>query len=204
MAYGTETLADYELLEMLLFIAIPRRDTKPLAKRLIARFGSLHGVFQAQRQTLKEEKIPPRAIAILQIPALAAQAMRAVEARQSLFLGNGRNIRLYTLDFLKDKTEPRTWILYLDHKNMLLRNEILPEPNELLPDDFQSIAIRVLDLHAAAMVILYRNTHYTATTLAQKTRALRKALEPISVCLHDGIVINGDGFVSLQQTGLLP
>ncbi|MXV43552.1 DNA repair protein RadC [Saccharibacter sp. 17.LH.SD] len=204
MEHGAETLADYELLEMLLFYAIPRRDTKPLAKDLLKTFGSLTALLQAPREALKEVGLSDQTVDVLRLPFLAAYSF-LLETPQNV------SIRLKDMDALKTYVERYSMtpphheihILYLDGRNHLLKDECLSGHPLSSPDRHQHIASRALEYHATALLVVHVAPDYSAVVLAQGARSLSLALMPLSIVLHDTILCGHGWMSSLKQEGLL-
>ncbi len=119
-----ETMADYELLEMVLFIAQPRVDTKTLSKTLIARFGSYAGVIAAPREELLEIKgIGESAVATLKIVQLAAQRLARAEVLDRPLLNNWDRLMDYLHALMARERVEQFRVLFLDTRNRLLADE---------------------------------------------------------------------------------
>src|SRR3990170_1444470 len=123
---GAEALADYEVLEFLLFSAQARGDTKPLAKELLARFGSLSAVLDAEPGALRQVKgISDAGIGALKIAALAARRMARSEVRQKPVLGSWQALLDYLAIDMAHLTVERVRVLYLDSRNRLVRDHLV-------------------------------------------------------------------------------
>ncbi len=206
LSRGAETLADYEILEMLLFLGIPRRDTKPLAKELINRFGSLSAVLTAEPEQL--ERIPelgPDAVAVLQLPRAAGLRLAAAEARERPVLNNWDRLLEYFDTALAGAVPGQLRVLLLDNRNRLLADEAVDDAPEQLP---RRVAGRALVLHATALILLRIVPEGPADkTLARREAALcaqvATALAALSITLHDHMLVGNGSWVSLRQKGLL-
>jgi len=117
---GPAALADYEVLEMLLFLGIPRRDTKPLAKELINRFGSLEAVLGAASDRLERAGLRPEATAVLRVPEEAARRLALAEARDRPVLNNWDRLLEYLDTGLAGAVPGQRRALLLDNRNRLL------------------------------------------------------------------------------------
>lgn len=207
LEHGTGSLADYELVEMLLFCVIPRRDTKPLAKALLQKFGSLVGLFQASREALREAGLKERAIDLFQLPAQGACAMAQLKAPTVPMLGDGERLKAYLTALPQPKSFCR--LLYLDSRNQLLCDEELVEAEHGLGNCVKSVATRALLLHATALIVVFVAPRSSALGLAQGVRGLMLELQPLSIVVHDGIMLGLDKaqgvtwMMSLYQEGLL-
>ena len=206
---GLEQFADHEALELLLYYAIPRRDTNPIAHALMDRYGSLSAVLAAPVEDLqKVEGIGESAAILLKlVPRLCAKARLADADRQELILNTASRAGAYLLERFYGEQNEVIYQLCLDRKGKLLACKKLGEG---------SIASAALDvrklvenaiLHSASSVVLAHNhpsgiaspsvEDYAATDRA------RAALETIGVALADHIIVADGDFVSLAESGYL-
>lgn len=206
---GLEHFADHEALELLLYYAIPRRDTNPIAHALMDRYGSLSAVLAAPVEDLqKVEGIGENAAVLLKlVPRLCAKARLADAGRQELVLNTAARAGAYLLERFYGERNEVIYQLCLDRKGKLLACKRLGEG---------SIASAALDvrklvenaiLHSASSVVLAHNhpsgiaspsvEDYAATDRA------RRALETIGVALSDHIIVADGDFVSLAESGYL-
>ena len=199
---GAHTLADYEILEMLLFACVPRKDTKPLAKGLIGHFGSLLDVFRAPTQALRTAGLKDNAIRVLRLPGVAAERLASSEQRERPTLSNWEQLTAYLAQALEGGIPGQFRLLYLDNRNRLLADEVAPETNSLA-DRNRAIAIRALALHATALIGFHIHPKERPADLSQSARQLDFAMRPLSITLHD-VLVTGEGRpVSFRQEGLL-
>lgn len=203
---GAEALADYELLELLLFRSIPRADTKPIAKALLARFGSLAEVLGAPRELLCEVKGVGQSVA-LELKIIAASAQRAMksEIRGREVLSSWQQVLDYCKAAMAFEDREQFRILFLDKKNTLIADEIqhvgtvdhtMAYPREVLR--------RALALSATAVILAHNHPSGDPTPSRadiDMTRAIIDALKPSGVTVHDHIIIGKKGFASMK--GLL-
>ncbi len=206
---GLEQFADHEALELLLYYAIPRRDTNPIAHALMDRYGSLSAVLAAPVEDLqKVEGVGENAAILLKlVPRLCAKARLADADRQELVLNTASRAGAYLLERFYGERNEVIYQLCLDRKGKLLACKKLGEG---------SIASAALDvrklvenaiLHSAGSVVLAHNhpsgiaspsvEDYAATDRA------RAALETIGVALADHIIVADGDFVSLAESGYL-
>ncbi len=196
-------LADYEILEMLLFLGIPRRDTKPCAKGLINQFGSLAAAIGADRAALLAAGLPPRAADALAIVKDAASVLAEPDAIRRPVLGDHQSLERY-LDIPERTAQPPGWSALLLNN----RNQLLAEPAwelEMAPDALARDLVRqALDGHATAAILL-RNAGPEAARIGASDRAVHAAVQragaPLAVVLHDVVVIGRGGWTSLRQRG---
>ena len=198
---GATALADYEILEMLLFLGITRRDTKPEAKRLINRFGSLAATIMAGHKLLRDAGLHQRAIEALELVAEAAVQLARAERVERVMLGNWTALEQYLDVPTRTLQPPGFSALLLNNRNQLLAEHRWP-PEVDAATLGREMLRHALERHATA-VILVRNRADAPAMLSGEDRDLHARLERIasalSVTLHDLIVIGrGDG-VSLRQ-----
>lgn len=193
--HGTANLADYELLEMLLFYVIPRRDTKPLAKELLQKFGSLTALSQASDTMLHDAGLTQRVAAVLKIPYLAARALAEEHTELSqIQLKNMTMLKRYFGSRLHEPIEEETSLLYLDGRNNLLKEERLTR-HQKISASHRLIATQLLDVQATAFIVVHIAPSHSAAVLAQEARGLAMALKPLSITMHD-VILFGAGWVS--------
>ncbi|MBS1102001.1 RadC family protein [Gluconobacter sp. Dm-62] len=199
---GASTLADYEILEMLLFAGVPRKDTKPLAKGLIGHFGSLVKVFRAPTQALRSAGLKDDAIRVLRLPGVAAERLASSEQRERPTLSNWDQLVTYLDQALEGGISGQFRLLYLDNRNRLLADEVAPDAETVTAGN-RAIAIRALALHATALIGFYVRPAQSPAELSQAARQLDFAMRPLSITLHD-VLVTGEGPPSsLRQGGLL-
>ena len=201
LTHGAETLADYELLEVLLFYAVPRRDTKPQAKALLAAFGSLGKLLQASPEQLKERGLSERLVTLLQLPVIAARSLMESDEDSPLQLGNGDALMRYLKGTLHRMTEPAIGLVCLDSSNSLILEEVLPAGS--LHALHHRIARVLLTCHATAVIIVYYHPQAPATALAPEVRGLKQALQALTITVHEGVLIGEGWHVSMSGAGLL-
>ena len=156
VAGGPEALPDYELLELVLFNAIPRRDTKPVAKRLIERFGSFAEVVNAPPERLKEVKGVGDA-AIMQLKLVRAGALRLMQGgiMQRPVLTSWTAVLDYCRAAMGFEAREQFRILFLDKKNRLIADEVQQEGTvDHTPVYVREIVKRSLELSASAIILV--------------------------------------------------
>lgn len=156
---GADALADYEVLEFLLFGARQRGDTKPLAKKLIAKFGSLPAVINADPVALKQVPgIGDASVGVIKIAAVAARRMARAEVRERPVLGSWQALIDYLAIDMAHLTRERVRVLYLDTKNRLVKDEHLGDGTV---DEAQvhprEVIHRALDVGASALILVHNH-----------------------------------------------
>ena len=202
---GADGLADYEILEMLLFIGIPRGDTKPLAKALINRFGSLEEVLSASPHALRAAAgLGLRAIVPLRLVEAASERLARAEQRNRPVLGSLAALAAYLER--ADDAGGGARILLLDNRNRLLADETSPVDLDPSPPALRAVLRRALALHATALLLIDRETAAREAPTRARGRAaaaLRDAASLLSVTLHDRILAGRGELRSYRAAGLL-
>ena len=205
---GAEALADYEVLEYLLFAAIRQADTKPIAKALLARFGSLARVLEAEPAALaKAPGMGEASAAALKAVALAARRMARSEVADRPVISNWHALIDYLNADMAHLTVERVRVLYLDSRNKLLQDhhvgdgsidEAAIHPREVIR--------RGLDLGAAALILVHN--HPSGSPEPSKadiaiTHRIAEAGRLLGITVHDHVIIGHGRHVSLKAQGLI-
>lgn len=205
---GPSALADYELLELFLFRTIPRQDTKPLAKALLAKFGTLDAVLAAPVQRLAEVKGAGPAVAqdLKIVQALLESASRA-ELKQRTIVSSWSQLLNYCRMSMAHEPREQFRVLFLDVKNQLIADEVLNEGTvDHAPVYPREVARRALELSATAIILVHNHPSGdpkpSAADLAI-TREIVAAANAVSVKVHDHLVIGRNGAESFKSLGLL-
>jgi DNA repair protein RadC len=189
-------LADYEILEMLLFLGIPRRDTKPQAKGLINRFGSLAGTLSAPAAALADAALPPRVIEVFEIVTEAAAALARSEPLDRVTLSDWDALDRFLDPPTRSIRPPGLSALLLNNRNQLLIEVRLEDGNPT-----QQLLRHALARHATA-AILVRNLADAAPSASKADRALLQAIQaaaaPLLVQVHDMAVVGQGAWISLR------
>jgi DNA repair protein RadC len=205
---GSDSLADHEVLEMTLFLALPRRDTKPVARALLTRFRSFAGCISATPQELREiEGLGDAGVAALKtIQAAALRLMRAELIDQPVLNSWQRLMDYLTAVLAREKVE-HFRVLYLDTRNRLIADEGQGRGTvNMTPVYPREIVRRALELNATALILVHNHPSGDPTPSAQDitmTRAIHAAAQPLSVMVHDHVIIGNGRWVSFRKEGLL-
>ncbi len=205
---GAEALADYELLEMLLFGAIPRRDVKPLAKQLIDQFGSLGGVLNADPLQLERRAgLSTGAVATIRLVAAMAQRMLREAVHDQPVMSNWNQVLDYLSLAMKYEPVEQVRLLFLDRKNRLIADEVQQRGTvDQAPAYPREVARRSLDLNASAVLLVHNHPSgdpQPSQADIQMTRDIAAALQAVGVTLHDHLVIGRAGHASFRSLGLM-
>jgi len=208
LAAGPNALADHEMLEMLLFLALPRRDTKPIARELLTRFGGFGPVVTASPGELRAvEGLGDAGIAALKLAQAAAWRLLHGELAAKPLLRSWEALTNYLRAALGHERTEQFRVLFLDARARLIHDEVMGHGTiNHAPVYPREIARRALELHASTVILAHN--HPSGSTEASRddiamTREVRRALQPLGVTLHDHLIVTGDLCISMQQQGLL-
>jgi DNA repair protein RadC len=205
---GPESLPDYELLELVLFSAIPRRDTKPVAKRLLERFGSFAEVINAPPNRLMEvEGVGMAAVTQLKIIRASALRLMRIGIMQKPVLTSWNTVLDYCRAAMGFEDREQFRILFLDKKNRLIADEVQQEGTvDHTPVYIREIVKRALELSACAIVLVHNHpSGDPAPSRADidMTRQIVEAAKPLGIAIHDHIIVGRQGHASLKALKLL-
>lgn len=205
---GGDALLDHEIVEYLLALAIPRRDTKPLAKQLIAYYGSFAALLAADAENIaRQPGMGETSTAALKIVQAAALRMLSAPVREMPVLASWQSLMDYLRADMAHLTTERVRVLYLNSKNMLIRDEIAGEGSiDQVPIYVREVIRRSIDLGAAAIILVHNHPSGDSSPSRQDitlTREIMEAGRRLGVNVHDHIIIGKDGFSSMRSAGLL-
>lgn len=205
---GDDGLPDYELLELLLFFAIPRIDTKPVAKDLLARFGSLAGVVNASAERLEEcERMDHFTLTLFKALRVFAGRLVREDLSERPVLDNWDKLVAYLRSMMAHRMVEQFRLLFLDRRNVLIADEMQHEGSiDHTPVYPREVVKRALALDASALVMVHNhpsNHPQPSKQDIEMTRHVRDALEKVGVVLHDHLIISRRGHTSFRQMGLL-
>lgn len=208
MEGGEEALADYELLELLLFQAKARGDVKPLAKQLIARFGGFAGAISAAPEALREVKdVGDATIAVLKSVRAAAVRLGREEVLESPVISSWDRLIAYCrASMAHDRTE-RFRVLFLDAKNKIIHDEVQQTGTvNHTPVYPREVVKRALEVGATAIIMVHNHPSGDATPSKadiEMTREVQRAAAALDITLHDHVIITRAGHNSFRSLGLL-
>ena len=205
---GGEALPDYEMLELLLFMARPRGDMKPLAKALLKRFGSYAAVISADPAALAEVKgVGDSAIAALKTVQAAALRLAREEVLNQPILSTWQKLMDYCRASMAFADSEQFRILYLNRKNVLIADEVQGKGTiDHTPVYPREVIKRALDLGAAALIMVHNHPSGDPTPSRgdiEMTREVREAGEKLGIQLHDHVIVGRRGHNSFKAMGLL-
>ncbi|HEX9168656.1 MAG TPA: DNA repair protein RadC [Roseiarcus sp.] len=205
---GPGALADYELLELILFRAIPRRDVKPLAKALIARFGSFAEAIAAEPQRLAEvEGMSAGAVAEFKIVEAAAQRFARGAVKKRLPMGSWSEVIDYCRMSMAFEGREIFRVLFLDRKNGLIADEVQGSGTvDHTPVYPREVMRRALELSATAIVLVHNHPSGDPTPSTQDVKMTLEIIavaKTLGVAVHDHIIVGRDGHASLKGMRLI-
>ena len=204
---GAEGFHDYELVEYLLALTIPRVDTKPLAKRLLADFGGIGPLLGASADILRREGLTDATIAALKIAE--ATALRLLEARieGQPVLSSWDALGDYLHAKMAHRRTEEVRILFLNAKNMLLANEALWQGSvDEASVHVREVIARAIALGATALIIVHNHPSGDPTPSSQDIRLTRDLVEAgrhMKVTVHDHVIVGAQGRTSMRAMGLI-
>ncbi|HYE50495.1 MAG TPA: DNA repair protein RadC [Azospirillaceae bacterium] len=205
---GPDALTDYELVELLLFQAIPRRDVKPLAKALLKAHGSLWGVVNAPADKLRTEfKLSDTVVAALRVVGAAALRMARQEVLGRPVLSSWQKLLDYCSGAMALEKTEQFRLLFLDRKNTLIADEVQQRGTvDHTPVYPREVVKRALDLGASAIILVHNHPSGDPTPSKadiEMTRAIATAATALGVTVHDHIVIGKGRHFSFKSSGML-
>jgi len=205
---GAAALADYELLELMLFRTIPRQDTKPLAKALLTKFGDLSAVLAAPVQRIAEVKGAGAAVAqdLKIVQAMLERAMRT-PLHQRPVISSWSQLVNYCRVALAHEPREQFRVLFLDAKNQLIADEVMNEGTvDHAPVYPREIARRALEVSAASVILVHNHPSGDPTPSQadiQMTRQVIEAARVFNLQVHDHLVVGREGTASFKALGLI-
>ena len=204
---GGKALLDHELVEYLLALAIPRRDTKAQAKELIARYGGIGPLLSASAEALKREGLSETVIAALKIAE--ATALRLLEARieGQPVLSSWDALCDYLHAAMAHSRTEQVRVLFLNAKNMLIANEAMWDGSvDEASVHVREVIARAIALGATAIIIVHNHPSGDPSPSQQDIRLTRDLVEAgrhMKVTVHDHVIVGATGRSSLRAMGLI-
>jgi DNA repair protein RadC len=208
LAAGSEAISDYEMLELILFRAIPQRDVKPLAKELLATFGSFSEVIAAPVERLNEvDGLGEAAIAELKIVQAAANRLVRGEVKARQVLSSWSNVLDYCRAAMAFESKEHFRILFLDKGNHLIADEQHQTGTvDHTPVYPREVVKRALELSATAVILVHNHPSGDPTPSRadiEMTKAIVEVAKPLGISVHDHIIVGKEGHASLKGLKLI-
>ena len=205
---GPDALLDHELIEYLLALALPRRDTKPLAKKLIHAFGGYGGLVTADAEAImRVGEVSEGAAAAIKIAQASALRLLKSSISERPVLGSWQALLDYLHADMAHQPIERVRVLYLNSKNMLIRDELLSEGSVDEAAVYVREVIRhALDYHATALILVHNHPSGDPSPSKQDialTRQIAEAARHLNIQVHDHVIVGTKGHSSLRAMGLI-
>ena len=205
---GGGGLLDHELIEYLLMTAIPRRDTKPMAKALLREFHDIGGVLTADPIALQRvDGIGETAAATIKIAQACALRLVQAEAMKRPVLSNWQALLDYLHADMAHHGVERVRVLHLNTRNMLIRDELMGQGSiDQAPVYVREVIRRAIDFGSAALILVHNHPSGDPSPSRADidvTRAIAEAGKRLGITVHDHIIIGTSGHVSLRAQGLI-
>lgn len=205
---GADALADYELLEMLLFLAFKKGDTKPLAKALINRFGSYAGVLSASPDLLfAEPGLGIHSVAAIRLVQASAIRLARAELADAPVLNNWDRLIAYLTMAMARESVEQFRVLHLDNRNRLIADEIASRGTVNHTQVYvRELVTRVVQTRATALILVHNHPSGDPSPSRddiEMTREVQRGIALLDVTLHDHVIIGKAGWLSFRREGLL-
>jgi DNA repair protein RadC len=204
---GAKAFHDYELIEYLLTLTIPRVDTKPLAKRLLGDFGGIGPLLGASADTLRREGLSDAAIGALKIAEATALRLLETRVEKQPVLSSWDALGDYLHASMAHRRTEEVRILFLNAKNMLLANEALWQGSvDEASVHVREVIARAIALGATALIVVHNHPSGDPTPSQQDIRLTRDLVEAgrhMKVTVHDHVIVGAQGRTSMRAMGLI-
>jgi len=204
---GPDGFHDYELVEYLLTLTIPRVDTKPLAKRLIDDFGGIGPLLGSSADTLRREGLTDPTIAALKIAEITARRLLETRIEKQPVLSSWDALGDYLHAAMAHRRTEQVRVLFLNAKNMLLANEALWQGSvDEASVHVREVIARAIALGATALIIVHNHPSGDPTPSNQDIRLTRELVEAgrhMKIVVHDHVIVGANGRSSMRAMGLI-
>jgi DNA repair protein RadC len=205
---GPDALLEHELIEYLLALALPRRDTKPLARKLIADFGGFGRLLSADGESIMRiGEVSEGAAAAIKIAQATALRLLESEVKDQPVLGSWQALLDYLRADMGAHPVERVRVLYLNARNMLIRNEPMSEGSvDEAAVYVREVIRRALEYHATAMILVHNHPSGDPQPSQQDIRLTREivdAARPLGISVHDHVIVGARTCASMRSLGLL-
>lgn len=204
---GLKGFSPHEVLELLLFFAIPRYDTNPIAHRLLDKFGSISNVFDASELSLREvEGIGDNAACLLKLIPDIARLYEESKNSVGIILTDTETIAQYIIPKFIGKNNENILVICLDQKGKLLASKFLSEGSiDRVSVNIREIAKYALDVQSSNIILAHNHSYGLALPSnadIMATEALVKALKPLSISIYDHFIVAQNDCVSMRDSGI--
>jgi len=208
MEVGGDALPDYELLELVLFRSIPRRDVKPLAKELVKRFGTFAEVLAAAPSRLMEtDGVSERVVTDLKIVEASARRLAKGEVAKRQVLSSWSSVLDYCRTAMAFMDREQFRLLFLDKRNALIADEVQQSGTvDHTPVYPREVIKRALELSASALILVHNHPSGDPTPSSADVKITREIIDmakPLGIIVHDHIIVGREGHASLKGLRLI-
>jgi DNA repair protein RadC len=208
MDVGGDAVPDYELLELVLFRSIPRRDVKPIAKELLKRFGSFAEVLAASPARLTEvDGIGESVVTDLKIVEASARRLAKGEVAKRPVLSSWTSVIDYCRTAMAFMDKEQFRLLFLDKRNALIADEVQQSGTvDHTPVYPREVVKRALELSASALILVHNHPSGDPTPSSADVKMTREIIEvakPLGITVHDHIIVGREGHASLKGLRLI-
>jgi DNA repair protein RadC len=205
---GPDAMPDYELLELILFRAIPRQDVKPLARSLIDQFGDLNRVITAPPARLRQiDGVGDAVIVELKLVEAASHRMARARVMHRPVLSSWAALLDYCHTAMSHLETEQFRVLFLDRKNVLIADEVQGQGSvDHVPVYPREVLRRALELNACALILVHNHPSGDPSPSQADiamTGTIQTAAQALGITLHDHIVIGKACEISFRSTGLI-
>jgi DNA repair protein RadC len=204
---GGDGMQDYEILELLLFNAIPRRDVKPLAKDLIARFKTLGNLLSAEPEALRKAGCSESTVAMLKLTRVGGLRLLKGDVMNKSVISSWQALLDYCHAAMQHNATEQFRILFLDRKNAVIGDEEQQRGTvDHTPVYPREVVRRALELQASALIMVHNHPSVDPTPSQadiEMTRLVREAAKAVGITLHDHVIVGRQGHTSFRGQGLL-
>jgi DNA repair protein RadC len=205
---GADALLDHELIEYLLALAIPRRDTKPLAKALLREFGGIGGLMAADWQAIgRVPGMGDTSVAAIKIVQATLLRVLKVRVAEQPVLASWQALLDYLRADMAQLGVERVRVLHLNSRNMLIRDEAMSDGSvDQAAIYTREVIKRAMDLGSASLILVHNHPSGDPSPSRQDidiTRQIVDAAKRLGIAVHDHIIIGASGHTSFRAQGLL-
>ncbi len=205
---GGEALMDHELVEYLLMLAIPRIDTKPIAKRLLHEFGGIAGLMTADAEAIRRSGgVGESAAAAIKIVQATTLRMLRDKVKDQPVLSSWQALMDYLRADMAHMTTERVRVLHLNSRNMLIRDEVMAEGSiDQAAISVREVIRRAIDLGSASIILVHNHPSgdpQPSRADISLTRDIAETGKRLGIGVHDHVIIGAQGHSSMRAMGLL-
>ena len=204
---GPDALLDHEIVEYLLALVMPRRDTKPMAKQMLNAFGGIGGLFAADAETIERAGFTETQAAAVKIVNAAVLRVLAAEVKARPVLSGWAALTDYLRADMAHRPVERVRVLFLDAKNMLIRDEAMSNGTVSEAAIYvREVIRRAIDLHASALILVHNHPSGDPKPSRQDIAVTRDVVEAgkrLGIVVHDHVIVGGAECSSMRAQGLM-